>query len=187
MIFGRKKNSANPFKDVNESDFYYDAVMWALQKGIPKGVDKERFEPHSGCTRGEVVTFLWRAMGCPDVKTEKSPFIDVKETDYCFKAVMWAVENKIGSPISERIFAANASCSRAQFVTFLHRAAGSPAPVNREHAFVDVKDTDFFYDAVLWAVEQGITSGVGEGAFGPYTLCNRDQVITFMYRYFGKE
>ena len=162
------------------------AVMWAVKNGIATGVDAERFEPHSGCTRGEVVTFLWRALGSPAVKAEHSPFIDVKETDYCFKPSMWAVENKIGTAISERIFAANASCSRAQFVTFLHRALGSPAPNKRESGFADVTETDFFYDAVLWAVEQGITSGVGEGIFGPYTLCNRDQVIVFLYRYFHK-
>lgn len=186
MMFGRKKNSANPFKDVNTSDAYYEAVMWALKNNIAEGAEPNRFEPHSGCTRGEAVTFLWRAMGSPAVITEKSPFIDVNDGDYCCKAVLWAVENKIGNPISERIFAANASCARGQFVTFLHRAQGSPMAVNRECSFVDVHETDFFYEPVLWAVEQGILGGVSDGIFGPYTICNRAQVVSYLHGFFGK-
>ena len=186
MIFGRKKDKDNPFKDVNTADEFYPAVMWALKNGIADGAEPNRFEPLSGCTRGEAVTFLYRAMGRPQVKTETSPFIDIKDGDYCCEAVLWAVENKIGNPISERIFAANASCARAQFVTFLHRAQGSPVATNRSCGFVDVHEGDFFYEPVLWAVEQGILSGVSDGIFGPYTICSRAQVVTYLHRFFGK-
>lgn len=181
---GAKKNGPHPFKDVFTSDYYYEPIVWAVANDIVKGTKPDVFDPDSGCTRGQAITFIWRAAGCPRPKAVTSPFLDVKESDYSFEAIMWAVENGIGSEIGEGIFAENASCARAQFLTFLHRSVGAPAPTKREHDFVDINERDFYYDAVMWALEKGITGGIGEGAFGPYTICTRGQVITFLYRYY---
>lgn len=182
-LFRKKKNKGpNPFHDVFPGDYYYEPVIWAVANGIVKGTSPDTFDPQSGCTRGQAITMVWRAAGCPEPKSTVSPFIDVQESDFCFKAIMWAVELGIGNEIGEGIFAANASCARGQFLSFLHRAAGSPAPKSRQHSFLDLKETDFFYEAALWAIENGITTGLGEGVFGPYSLCNRTQVVTFLYR-----
>lgn len=178
----KKKNDPNPFMDVFPGDYYYEPVLWAVENGVVKGTKPTAFDPQSGCTRGQAITMVWRAAGSPKPAAAVSPFIDVKETDYCFPAIMWAVEKGIGSEIGEGIFAANASCARGQFLTFLHRAAGCPKATKREHSFLDIKETDFYYEAALWAIENGIAGGMGEGAFGPYALCNRAQVVTFLYR-----
>lgn len=182
----KKKNDLNPFMDVFPGDYYYDAVLWAVQNGVVKGTKPDAFDPQSGCTRGQAITMVWRAAGSPKPAATVSPFIDVKETDYCFEAIMWAVEQGIGSEIGQGIFAANASCARGQFLSFMHRSLGAPEATVREHSFLDVKESDFFYEAALWAVEKNITSGMGEGAFGPYALCNRAQVVTFLYRAYNQ-
>ena len=134
------------------------------------------------CLRAQVVTFLWRAAGCPVPFDTDNPFADVKSSDFFYQPVLWAVDKGITNGVSTTAFGSYANCNRAAVVTFLWRAAGSPEPQSTSHPFVDVKTTDFFYKPVLWAVEKGITNGVDATHFGPTTDCNRAQVVTFLYR-----
>ena len=171
----------NPFEDVKETDFFYAPVLWAVEKGITKGTDDTHFSPDSAVNRAQVVTFLWRAEGCPEPTGTFNPFVDVAEGDFFYKAVLWAVENGITKGIDETHFAPNSECSRAQVVTFLWRAQGKPGSVEKV-SFTDVQPGAFYYDAVAWAVENGITSGLGNGTFGAGNICNRAQIVTFLYR-----
>ena len=176
----------NPFTDVPEDSFCYDSVLWAVRQGITNGTSDTTFDPLGQCLRAHVVTFLWRAAGSP-APDYRSPnvrrFRDVSSDDFYFPAVMWAVEQGITNGISEREFGPNQPCNRAQVVTFLWRAAGSPTPRNTALSpFEDVTPGDFCYEAVLWAVEQGITNGTDAAHFSPTQTCNRAQVVTFLYR-----
>ena len=173
----------NPFVDVNEGDFFYDSVLWAVEEGITTGVDAAHFSPLNVCNRAQVVTFLWRAAGSPEPASANNPFRDVAEGDFYYKAVLWAVEEGITTGLAPNTFGPNAGCNRAQVVTFLWRAMGEPAVNAAGSSFADVTDPDaFYYKAVLWAVEKGITTGVDASHFGPTTDCNRAQVVTFLYR-----
>ena len=174
--------SVNPFVDVPEDAFYHDSVMWAVEKGITKGVDETHFGPDVACSRSQVVTFLWRAAGSPEPESTENPFADVAEGDFFYKPVLWAVENGITKGVDGTHFDPNGECSRSQFVTFLWRAMGKPAPETAENPFVDVTEGAFYYDAVLWAVENGVTKGVDADTFGIEGVCNRAQVVTFLYR-----
>ena len=175
----------NPFVDVAETDFYYDAVLWALEEGVTAGTSENTFSPYEPCQRAQVVTFLWRAMGCPEPASAENPFTDVKETDFYYKAVLWAVEQGITNGMTADTFDPYGVCNRAQVVTFLHRALGKPAGPG-ENPFGDVKPGDYYYDAVLWAVGAGVTSGVEASVFGPGYDCVRSQVVTFLYRALAK-
>ena len=168
------------FVDVPMNAFYYESVLWAVDNGITTGATATTFNPNGQCQRAQIVTFLWRAAGCPVVEAE-NPFTDVKETDFYYDAVLWAVENGITTGTSATTFSPFKTCSRAEVVTFLWRAHGKPGS-NAENPFADVKDTDFFHTAVLWAVENGITNGMDATHFGSLTVCNRAQVVTFLYR-----
>ena len=170
----------NPFVDVKENDYFIDPVLWALDEGITSGVSATHFGSYNACTRGQVVTFLWRAVGSPE-PTGANPFKDVTETDYFYKAVLWAYENGITSGVSADHFGPNAECTRAQVVTFLWRTMGSPASSSAV-SFSDVNAGDYFYTPVAWAVENGITSGIGNDLFGSNNVCTRAQVVTFLYR-----
>ena len=173
----------NPFVDVADDSFCIDAVLWAVEKGITKGITDTRFAPDDLTTRGQIVTFLWRAAGEPEPASNANPFTDVKEEDFCYKAVLWAVENGITKGMTETIFAPNSSCTRAQAVTFLHRYMGKPAYTITGSGFTDVTDPEeFCYDAILWAVENEITGGLGDGTFGVDQTCTRGQIVTFLYR-----
>lgn len=169
------------FADVLESAYYYDAVKWAVDNGITSGVDKAFFRPNSGCTRGQAVTFLWRAAGEPEPQNSKTAFTDVKTGDYYEKAVRWAVEKGITSGTSATRFSPGATCTRAQIVTFLWRAQGSPAASG--NSFSDVKAGEYYESAVSWAVGQEITAGTSAGKFSPGSNCTRGQIVTFLYRY----
>ncbi len=171
----------NPFVDVTESDFFFDPVLWAVEKGITKGVDDTHFAPGKTVTRAETVTFLWRAAGSPEPTTTENPFVDVKESDFYYKAVLWAVEKNITNGVDATHFDPLRECNRAQVVTFLYRANGSPA-VEGENIFTDVEADSFYEDAVLWAVAEGITNGLTATTFGPNATCNRAQIVTFLYR-----
>ena len=177
-----EKPFVNPFTDVKEGDFFYDSVMWAVQEGITTGATETTFNPNGDCQRGQVVTFLWRAAGCPEPTSTNNPFTDVKEADFFYKAVLWAVENHITNGLTTTTFGPYELCNRAQVVTFLYRAMEKPAYTTTENPFSDVVVTDFYGPAVLWAVENGITNGMGDGTFGINTTCNRAQVVTFLYR-----
>jgi hypothetical protein len=170
------------FEDVKVGKFYFDAVEWAVNKGITEGISAELFAPGDDCTRGQVVTFLWRAAGSPKPTTTEHPFTDVKEGKYYYEAMLWAVENGITEGMTETTFAPNATCTRGQVVTFLWRAKNKPAATDTEHPFTDVKEGKYYYDAMLWAVENGITDGMTETTFAPDGTCTRGQVVTFLFR-----
>ena len=179
---GADDQPTNPFTDVKEGDFYYAPVLWAVENGITAGTTPTTFDPNGKCLRAHVVTFLHRAAGSPNPTSTRNPFTDVKSTDFFYKPVLWAVEKSITSGTSATTFGSMQNCNRAAVVTFLWRAAGSPEPKSTKNPFVDVKSTDFFYKSVLWAVENGITAGLDATHFGPTTVCNRAQVVTFLYR-----
>ncbi len=172
----------NPFTDVPEGEWYYDPVLWAVKEGITNGADDTHFNPNGICQRAQVVTFLWRAKGCPEPASTENPFVDVKESDFFYKAVLWAVENGITNGMDATHFGPYLECNRAQVVTFLWRAMEEPAATVTEHPFTDVADDQFYYTAMLWAVENGITNGLTPTTFGPTATCNRAQVVTFLYR-----
>ena len=168
------------FIDVPSDAFYAKAVKWAVENGITEGVGNNRFDPNGQCTRGQVVTFLWRAAGKPTVSANVS-FSDVQPGAFYYEAVKWAVANGITTGVGGNRFAPNDSCTRGQVVTFLHRAANSPA-ASTISSFTDVPATAFYYNAVNWAVANGITDGVGNNRFAPNDTCTRAQVVTFLYR-----
>ena len=168
------------FIDVKPDEYYELPVCWAVYKEITAGSDAYHFNPNGECMRAQIVTFLWRAAGSPVVEAE-NPFTDVKETDFYYNAVLWAVENGITTGTSDTTFSPTKTCTRAEVVTFLWRANGKP-DASAANPFVDVADTDFFHTAVLWAVEKGITNGMDAAHFGSLNICNRAQVVTFLYR-----
>ncbi len=172
----------NPFCDVTPEKFYYEAVLWAVEQGITTGTSATQFSPHGICTRAQVVTFLHRAAGSPEPANVSNPFTDVDERDYYYKAVLWAVEKGITTGAGETVFDPKGACTRAQVVTFLHRAAGSPVPVNTDASFGDISPEKYYYQAVLWAVEQSITTGTSPTAFSPQSGCTRAQIVTFLFR-----
>ena len=175
----------NPFVDVKKDDYYYDAVIWAVGKGIAKGVTDTTFQPNASCTRAEIVTFLYRAAGSPEPTNKVNPFTDVAEDSYYYKAVLWAVEKGIAKGTSETTFSPNDTCTRGQAVAFLYRYANSPA-VSGSNSFADVSETAYYYDATLWAVSEKVTEGTSATTFSPNDLCTRGQIVTFLYRYMGK-
>ena len=172
----------NPFTDVKEKDYFYQPVLWAVERGITAGVSATRFAPNDSCTRAQVVTFLWRAAGCPEPRFSKNPFKDVKSTDYYYKAVLWAVENAVTAGTSADRFSPNAPCTRAQVVTFLYRALDGSNPTFPRNPFSDVDTSDYYFSAVVWAVSTGITYGVDDSHFGSNLTCTRGQVVSFLYR-----
>ncbi|MBR6915584.1 MAG: leucine-rich repeat protein, partial [Clostridia bacterium] len=184
-VCGEKNPDYKPpveFKDVKEDAYYAEPVAWAVAKNITAGTSATTFSPDEGCTRGQVVTFLWRAAGQPEPSGAKNPFKDVKESDYFYKAVLWAVENEVTAGTRANTFSPGDVCTRGQIVTFLWRANGKPTPTETKNPFKDVKTTDYFYNAVLWAVEKGITLGTDATHFSPGDTCTRGQVVTFLYR-----
>ena len=168
------------FKDVPVDAYYYEAVKWAAEKGITGGVGNGLFAPNQPCTRAQIVTFLWRAAGSPEPKTMSS-FADVPADAFYAKAVAWAVENGITGGTGDGKFSPDATCTRAQAVTFLYRASGAPA-VSGNAAFSDVATNAYYAAAVKWAEKNGITGGIGGGLFGSNNDCTRAQIVTFLYR-----
>ena len=168
------------FKDVPVDAYYYEAVKWAAEKGITGGVGNGLFAPNQPCTRAQIVTFLWRAAGSPAPK-HMSSFADVPADAFYAKAVAWAVENGITGGTGDGKFSPDATCTRAQSVTFLYRAAGSPK-VSGSAEFGDVATNAYYADAVAWAAKNGITGGIGGGLFGSNNDCTRAQIVTFLYR-----
>ena len=172
------------FADVSTDAYYYEAVKWAAKKGITGGIGNGLFGPNQPCTRAQIVTFLWRAAGSPEPKAMSS-FSDVSADSYYAKAVAWAVENGITTGTGDGKFSPDATCTRAQSVTFLFRAIGKL--VDSKAEFSDVLTNSYYANAVAWAVENGVTNGIGDGLFGPDNSCTRAQIVTFLYRaYQGK-
>ena len=173
------------FEDVKDpSKFFFDPVYWAYGANpqITKGTDDTHFGPDNACTRGHVVTFLWRAAGCPEPKNAQTPFTDLKKGAFYEKAVAWAVENEITNGLSADRFGPDAKCNRGQIVTFLWRYRGKPEPKSATTPFKDLKEGGFYLKAVAWAVENEVTNGLSADKFGPDATCTRGQVVTFLYR-----
>ena len=171
----------NPFVDVKEGAYYYDAVLWAVEQKITSGTSATTFSPDASCTRAQMVTFLWRAAGSPKVENGKNPFVDVKADAYYYDAVLWAVEKGVTSGTSATTFSPDATVTRGQTVTFLYRNAGSPE-VSGTMPFTDVEADAYYAKAVQWAVQQKITTGTSETTFSPMSDCTRGQIVTFLYR-----
>lgn len=167
------------FADVSADDYYYEAVKWASENGVTGGIGENLFGANLPCTRAQIVTFLWRAAGSPEPKG-MSGFVDVSADAYYAKAVAWAVEQGIVSGISATTFNPDAVCTRAQSVAFLYRAFGEK--VNKAAGFSDVSADAYYADAVAWAVENGVASGIGGGLFAPDQDCARGQIVAFLYR-----
>lgn len=168
------------FRDVKQSDYYYDAVKWAVEKGITEGTSATTFSPNVSCTRAQMVTFLWRAAGSPAPKSTNNPFKDISSTDYFYNAVLWAVENDITTGTGADTFSPTAKVNRAQTVTFLYRVAGSPA--SGSSSFSDVPESAYFAKAVAWADANDITNGTSNVKFSPNADCTRGQIVTLLYR-----
>ena len=179
------KANGNPqtgvFVDVATGSYYEDAVDWAVENGITKGTDDTHFSPDGICTRAQAVTFLWRTAGSPKPETRAMPFTDVPVGSYYYDAVLWAVENGITKGTSDMTFSPDATCSRAQIVTFLWRYEKSPA-AGTANPFADVKSTAYYAGAVLWAVKEDITKGTTNTTFSPNADCTRAQIVTFLWR-----
>ncbi len=173
----------NFFYDVPNDAYYYEAVKWAVDKGITGGVGDNLFGAEQTCTRGQIVTFLWRAAGSPEPKSASS-FADVSADSYYAKAVAWAVENGITTGTGADQFSPDAVCTRAQAVTFLARALNGKAAGGAE--FTDVPADSYFADAVAWALSNGVTGGIGDGLFGADNDCTRAQIVTFLFRAYNK-
>ena len=176
----------NFFYDVPNGAYFYEAVKWAVENGITTGVGNDLFAPEQSCTRAQIVTFLWRAAGSPEPKGAASGMSDVVSGSYYEKAVAWAIENGITTGTTTSTFSPDATCTRAQSVTFLYRALKGTAPTT-VNGFTDVAADAFYADAVAWAVESGVTNGTTDSTFSPNNGCTRAQIVTFLYRaYQGK-
>ena len=171
-----------PFMDVPEDSFCYESVTWAIKQGITNGTDANRFSPGDSCLRAHVVTFLWRAMGSPKPATSDLPFVDVPETSFCYDAVAWAVENNITTGSDATHFNPGGLCTRAEAVTFLWRTMGEPKVNATDNPFTDVPADQWFTTPVAWAVEKSVTYGIAPTLFGVQQVCNRGQIVTFLYR-----
>ena len=169
----------NPFTDVYESDYYYDAVLWAVENGVTNGTSATTFGPNMAVSRAQMVTFLWRAHGAPKA-TGTNPFTDVSTSDYYYDAVLWAVANGVTNGTSATTFSPDTAVTRSQAVTFQWRAAGSP--VVSGSSFGDVATDAYYVNAVTWAVANGITNGTGGNTFSPDVVVSRAQAVTFLYR-----
>lgn len=171
----------NPFTDVPEEAWYREAVLLMQSTGITAGTSPTTFSPGLTATRAQLVTFLWRAYGSQSPDSSDCPFTDVGENAWYRDAVLWAVENGVTSGTSETAFSPNQACTRAQTVTFLWRAAGSPEPESGDCPFTDVPETSWYAKAVRWALETGRCAGTSEHSFSPEKRCTRAELAVFLY------
>ena len=178
--------AGNPFSDVQENDYFFDPVNWAVQNQVTTGTTPTTFSPEEDCTRAQIVTFLWRAKGSPEPKSTTNPFTDVQQSDYFAKAVLWAAEEGITKGSSEKTFSPNDTVTRGQTVTFLWRMQGSEK-VAANNPFTDVAADQYYSDAVSWAVKNKVTTGKTDTLFAPEDPCTRAQIVTFLYRTFHPE
>lgn len=172
------------FTDVAATAYYAESVAWAVEQGITSGTSATTFSPNATCTTAQILTFLWRSQGSPEPTSKTNTFTDIKESDYFYKAALWAKENNIISKDST-VFDGNAPCTRSMAVLYIWRAAGFPA-AEKTSSFTDVAATTLYAPAVDWAVEAGVTSGTSENTFSPDTICSRAQIATFLYRAFAE-
>ena len=170
------------FEDVSSNDYYAESVKWATDYGITSGTSATTFSPNTACTRGQVMTFLWRAAGSPAPKSSKMPFTDTPADFYYHDAILWAIENGIAAGTSDTTFSPDAECSRAQIATILWRAQKAPV-VSGTNLFNDVTVDTYYNNAVLWATSKKITSGTSATTFSPDADCTRAQIVTFLWRF----
>ena len=173
---------ASPFADVYYDDYYFDSVLWAVDKKITAGTTPNTFSPDKVITRAEVVTMLWRAAGSPAPQFDWNPFTDLSADAYYYKAVLWAVEKDVTVGTTKTTFSPDELCTRAQVMTMLWRAKGSPMVGDPKEVFLDVAKDDYFYVPVIWAMENEITGGTGLFLFSPDAPCSRAQIVTFLYK-----
>ncbi len=172
----------NPFVDVKQGDYYYDAVQWAVGKKITSGTSATTFTPDGICTRAQTVTFLWRSQGSPKAAGAENPFTDVSKDAYYYDAVLWAVEQGITNGTSAATFSPDATVTRGQTAAFLWRVAKQPQVDQTANPFADVTQDAYYYNAVLWAVAKEITNGTSSTTFSPDQGCTRAQIVTFLWR-----
>ena len=172
------------FEDVVSGSYYEEAVKWAVQNGITSGTDATHFSPDAVCTRAQAVVFLWRISGSPKANDDTMPFSDVPADSYYYDAVLWGVESGLVKGTGATQFSPQMHCSRAQIVTFLWRAMNTPQ-AGSQNPFTDVKDDAYYYDAVLWAVKDGVTKGTTDTTFSPKADCTRAQIVVFLWRIFA--
>lgn len=175
----------SPFRDVPTDAYYYEAVKWAQKKGITGGIGDGLFGPNQPCTRAQIVTFLWRAAGSPEPKGTAAGMTDVAAGSYYEKAVAWAIENGITTGTADGRFAPDATCTRAQGMTFLFRA--SKASADGAPAFSDVAADAYYAEAVKWATDNGITNGTTSSTFSPGSGCTRAQIVMFLWRLYAEK
>lgn len=173
--------AGNPFADVPTGAYFYPSVMWAYENNITTGTSANKFSPSGNCTRGQMVTFLWRAAGKPEPTITECPFADVDPAQFYYTAVLWAYENGITTGTTDTTFDPNGKVTRGQAVTFIWRLEGQPAAAG--HGFKDVAAGKYYADAVNWAAGVGITTGTSATTFGPETPCKREHIVTFLYRW----
>ena len=172
------------FRDVYEDDYFFDAVQWAAENGITGGVGNDRFGPSLDCSRGQTMTFLWRASGEPEPDPISTDLTDVAADSYYYEAVLWAMQEGVTTGAGAGRFAPDATVTRGQFVTFLYRLAGASS--DGVHPFADVPAGSYYEKAIAWAFAEGITRGTSGTTFSPDAPCTRAQIITFLYRYFNR-
>ncbi|MCI9375678.1 MAG: S-layer homology domain-containing protein, partial [Oscillibacter sp.] len=168
----------NPFTDVPDNAYYKDAVLWALENGVTTGVTATEFRPNAACTRGQVVTFLWRAKGCPEPKTKTNPFTDVSSSSAFYKAILWAAENNITTGTTSSTFNPGGTCTSGHVVTFLWRANGKPA-ASGSSSLASANPGKYYTNAVAWADTNGLLNGT---AFVPGSQSPRADIVTYLYR-----
>ena len=168
------------FSDVDKSEYYYDPVYWALENGVTGGMNATDFKPNATCTRGQIMTFLWKINGSPEPDTRNNPFTDVSSDRFFYKPILWAYQSGLTSGTTATTFSPEQPCSRGQVVMFLWGCQKNKE--TRGVAFTDVKNTAYYYHAVKWAFHNGITSGTSNTTFSPNHACTRGQIITFLYQ-----
>lgn len=182
-VFQAEGTESLRFDDVAEDAWYHDSVYWAAGEGVAQGKDEHIFAPEDISSRGELITFLWRAAGKPE-STIANPYTDVSESDECYQAVLWATEQGITVGTAEGEFSPHAAVTRAQMVVFIYRAEQAE-PVDVENPFTDVEADAYYYDAVLWAVDKGVTVGTSATTFSPNMACTRAHAVTFLHRLYA--
>ena len=182
---GELPESDSRFTDVDEDDYFFDAVQWAAENGITGGVSAKRFGAALDCSRAQTMTFLWRAMGEPEPESTDSALTDVKNGSYYYDAVLWAMQEGVTTGMDKNLFSPDATVTRGQFVTFLYRLSG--AKNDAAHPFTDVPAGSYYEAAIAWAYSKGITTGTSKTTFNPDSPCTRAQIITFLYRYFNQK
>ncbi len=183
--FVKRAAGTTSFTDISPDDYFYDAVLWAVEMGITDGTSETTFSPELGCTRAQMVTFLWRASGMPEATITETPFVDVDEYSYYYEALLWAYEVGVTDGTSETTFSPDEICTRGQMAAFMYRHDDKPA-VSGDHPFDDVAVNDYYHNAVIWAFGEGITDGTSDNTFSPKNVCTRGQMVTFLYRFLAE-